>query len=38
MKLAMVSDVFNEDIDLSDLYKAFKNSEMTEERRVSVLL
>ena len=38
MKLAMVSDVFNEDIDLSDLYKAFKTSEMTVERKASVLL
>lgn len=38
MKLAMVSDVFNENIDLTDLYKAFKTSEMTIERKASALL
>lgn len=38
MKLAMLSDVFNEDIDISDLYKALKNNEMTNEKRASVLL
>ncbi len=38
MKLAMVSDVFNEDIDLTDLYKAFKTNEMTVEKKASVLL
>ena len=34
----MLSDVFNEDIDISDLYKALKNNEMTNEKRASVLL
>lgn len=38
MKLAMLSDVFNEEIDLSDLYKAIKTNEMTAEKRASVLL
>lgn len=38
MKLAMVSDVFNEDLDLTDLYKAIKGSEMTPEKKVSKLL
>ncbi len=38
MKLAMLSDVFNEDIDISDLYKALKSNEMTNEKRASVLL
>ncbi len=38
MKLAMVSDVFNEGLDLTDLYKALKSSEMTPEKRVSSLL
>ena len=28
MKLAMLSDVFNEEIDLSDLYKAIKTNEI----------
>lgn len=34
----MLSDVFNEDIDISDLYKALKSNEMTNEKRASVLL
>ena len=38
MKLAMVSDVFNEGLDLTDLYKAIKGSEMTPEKKVSKLL
>ena len=38
MKLAMLSDVFNEDIDLADLYKAIKTNEMTVEKKASVLL
>lgn len=38
MKLAMVSDVFNENIDLTDLYNAFKSSEMTLEKKASTLL
>ena len=38
MKLAMVSDVFNEGLDLTDLYKAIKGSEMTPENKVSKLL
>lgn len=38
MKLAMVSDVFNEGLDLTDLYKAMKSSEMSIEKRVSALL
>ena len=38
MKLAMLSDVFNEDIDLTDLYKAIKTKEMTVEKKASVLL
>ena len=35
MKLAMLSDVFNEDIDISDLYKALKSNEMTNEKRAN---
>jgi two-component system response regulator (stage 0 sporulation protein A) len=38
MKLAMVSDVFNEGLDFTDLYKAIKGSEMTPEKKVSKLL
>lgn len=38
MKLAMVSDVFNEGLDLTDLYKAIKGSETTPEKKVSKLL
>ena len=38
MKLAMVSDIFNEGLDLTDLYKAIKGSEMTPEKKVSKLL
>ena len=34
----MVSDVFNEGLDLTDLYKAIKGSEMTPEKKVSKLL
>lgn len=34
----MVSDVFNEGLDLTDLYKAMKSSEMSIEKRVSALL
>ena len=34
----MLSDVFNEDIDLTDLYKAIKTNEMTVEKKASVLL
>ena len=38
MKLAMVSDIFNEDIDISDLYKVYKDKEMSIEKRTSNLL
>ncbi len=38
MRLAMLSDVFGDDLQLSDLYKAYKDDELTTERRASNLL
>ena len=38
MRLAMLSDVFGDDIQLSDLYKAGKEDELTIEKRTSKLL
>ena len=38
MQIAMLSDIFKENIELSDLYKACKKEELTNEKKVSGLL
>lgn len=38
MRLAMLSDVFGDDVKMSDLYKAYKEDELTIEKKASNLL